>query len=294
VAEKQPVLQPTPENRWGVWVNGWGDFVNVGDQTFAKGYDFTTGGVTIGIDYRLTDHLALGLFGSYSHSWTDLRPGSIDVNTGRGGLYATWFDRGFSLEREAVGTFYLNAAVFGGYNSYDTSRQALLGPANGNNDGAEFSTFIQAGYDFHFGNFTVGPFAALQYTYVSLNGFTEQGSLVPLRIHSDSQDSLRTDLGLRASYAWRLGSVSLIPSVTAAWEHEYKYSALPITVSAPVFGEQSETFSGPSEGHDSAIINAGVGVQWTPRISTYVAYQGQLGRDRYDSNGVTGGVSFSF
>jgi outer membrane autotransporter protein len=88
--------------------------------------------------------------------------------------------------------------------------------------------------------------------------------------------------------------VSLIPSVTAAWEHEYEYSALPINVSAPVFGDVSEILSGPSEGHDSAIFNGGVGVQWNPRISTYVAYQGQLGRDRYDSNGVTGGVSFSF
>jgi outer membrane autotransporter protein len=86
----------------------------------------------------------------------------------------------------------------------------------------------------------------------------------------------------------------MIPSVTAAWEHEYKYSALLVTVSAPLFGAATETLFGPREGHDSAIINAGVGVQWTPRISTYVGYQGQLGRDRYDSNAVTGGVSFSF
>ena len=25
VVEKQPVVQPIPENRWGVWANGWGD-----------------------------------------------------------------------------------------------------------------------------------------------------------------------------------------------------------------------------------------------------------------------------
>jgi len=54
------------------------------------------------------------------------------------------------------------------------------------------------------------------------------------------------------------------------------------------------TFFGPSEGHDSAIINAGLGVQWTPRISTYVGYQGQLGRDRYDANAITASISFSF
>ena len=292
--EKPKALQPTPENRWGIWVTGWGDFVNVGDDNFVKGYDFTTGGVTLGSDYRLTDHLAIGLFGSYAHSWTNLQPGNVDVNTGRVGLYATYFGRGFSAGREEAGTFYLNAAVFGGYNSYDTSRQGLAGSATGNTDGAEFSTLIGAGYDFHFGNLMFGPLASLQYTYAGFNSFNEQGSLVPLQIHSDSQDSLRTDFGLRASCNWHVGSVMVTPSVTAAWEHEYEYSALPLTVSAPVFGGASATLFGPSEGHDSAIITAGVGVQWTPRISTYASYQGQLGRARYDSNGVSGGVSLSF
>ena len=227
VVENQPVLQPTPENRWGVWVTGWGDFVSVGDDNFTKGYDFTTGGVTLGIDYRLTEHLVVGLFGSYAHTWNDLKPGEIEVNTGRGGLYATYFGHGF----------YLNAAVFGGYNSYDTKRQALLGSATGSTDGEEFSTFIGAGYDFHFGNFAVGPLASLQYTYVNVTGFSEQGSLVPLQIHSDSQDSLRTDFGLRASYSCHVGSVIVIPSVTSAWEHEYKYSALPVTVSAAALAD---------------------------------------------------------
>jgi outer membrane autotransporter protein len=97
-----------------------------------------------------------------------------------------------------------------------------------------------------------------------------------------------------ASYAWHVGNVIVIPSLWAAWEHEYKYSRLPITFSSPVFGGVSATAFGPHEGHDSAIINAGVGTQWTPRIATYVGYQGQLGRDNYDANGVTGTISFSF
>ena len=39
----EPILQPGPENRWGVWVTGFGDFVNVDGDGNAKGYDFTTG-----------------------------------------------------------------------------------------------------------------------------------------------------------------------------------------------------------------------------------------------------------
>jgi len=284
IVEKQPVLQPTPENRWGIWANGWGDWVSVSNDGSVKGYDFTTGGFLMGVDYRITDHFAVGLMGGYAHTATNLQPsGDIDVNTGRGGLYATYFDHGF----------YINAATYGGYNSYSTSRAALLGNANGSTNSGEFSTWTEAGYDFHFGNFTVGPLGALQYTLVHLDGFSEQGSLLPLQIHSDQEASLRTDLGARATYSWHLGKVLIIPTLTVAWEHEYLYSVLAITGGSAEF-PGSATFSGPSEGHDSAIVNVGSALQLTARLSTYLGYQGQLGRDHYNSNAITGGFSFSF
>jgi hypothetical protein len=45
VVEKQsPAFQPTRQNRWGVWVNGWGDWASVDDDASIKGYNFTTGG----------------------------------------------------------------------------------------------------------------------------------------------------------------------------------------------------------------------------------------------------------
>ena len=44
----EPILQPGHENRWGVWVTGFGDFVSVDADANAKGYDFTTGGVSLG------------------------------------------------------------------------------------------------------------------------------------------------------------------------------------------------------------------------------------------------------
>jgi outer membrane autotransporter protein len=99
---------------------------------------------------------------------------------------------------------------------------------------------------------------------------------------------------LRAYYIWQIGKVVVEPSLRAAWEHEYKYSDLPITAGFAGIPGPSATFFGPSEGHDSAIVSAGVSVQWTPTIEAYVNYDGQLGRDRYDSNAVTGGVRISF
>ena len=123
----EPILQPGPENRWGVWMTGFGDFVSVNSDANANGYDFTTGGVSLGVDYRITDQLAIGVMAGYSHTWTSLQPsGNIDVNSGRGGLYATWYHRGI----------YLNAAIYGGYNNYDSSRSGLGGTCHRENRGS--------------------------------------------------------------------------------------------------------------------------------------------------------------
>jgi outer membrane autotransporter protein len=84
------------------------------------------------------------------------------------------------------------------------------------------------------------------------------------------------------------------PSLKTAWEHEYKYSALPITAGFADISGPSATFFGPSEGHDSAVVSAGVAVRLSSTISTYLNYDGQLGRANYDSNAITGGVRISF
>lgn len=223
--------------------------------------------------------------GGYSHTWTDLNStGSIDTDTGWGGAYAGYFNHGF----------YMDGAIFGGRYTFESVRPALFGNANGSSDGSVFSTFVATGYDFHFSQLTIGPAAALQYTYASLSGFSERGSVAPLNIRSDSQDSLRTDLGFRAWYDIHARQATARPFLRAAWEHEYLYSALPISANLVDIPSSPVTIFGANLGHDSAVINAGLSVEWSPRLSTYVSYDGLLGRARYDSNGVSGGIRYTF
>jgi outer membrane autotransporter protein len=134
----------------------------------------------------------------------------------------------------------------------------------------------------------------LQYTYVNISGNTESGSLAPLQINSKSADSLRTNLGVSASYTAKVGRVQVTPSLRATWQHEYLYSALPITAQFAGGAGNAFTVVGPAEGHDSAIINAGINVQWTSTIGTYFGYNGQVGRSRYDSQGGVCSVHFDF
>src|SRR6266481_4460976 len=100
------------------------------------------------------------------------------------------------------------------------------------------------------------------------------GAGLRVSIHSDSEESLRSDVGFRASYQWRIGSVHVEPFLKATWEHEFKYSSLPVTAGFADISGPSATFVGPAEGHDSAVVDAGLSVSWTPCISTYVSYNG--------------------
>jgi len=234
----------------------------------------------------LTDHFALGLAGGYAYTDNNLiNSGRATVNSGRGGVYATYF----------TDCFYLNAYAGGGYNNYDVRRAGLQGFAIGNSDGAEFNGFFGAGYDFHLGShITLGPIASLQYTSIHLSGYQESGSLAPLDIHSDTQESLRSNLGLRLVSSWQVGPFLVIPELRASRQHEFKYSALPITAQFASGADGAFTVDGPGIGHDSALIHSAIEVRWNDRWSSFVGYDGNVGRGGYDANAVSGSLTYRF
>ena len=283
--ESKAVFTPAPDNRWGVFLTGVGEWVNVGDTANAAGYDITTGGFTLGVDYKVCPGFAIGLNAGYSGTSADLsRNGRVWVNGGKLGLYATAYSGGL----------YADLAVSGGVNSYDTRRTALRGDARGSTDGSELNALFATGYDWKMGALTIGPTASIQYTYVSLDGFTERGSLAPLAIRSGHGESLRTTLGLKASYDWKIGRVLIRPEIRAAWQHESGDGAYDLTGSFASGAGGNFSVSGPQLGRDSALIGAGFAIQWSERLSTYLYYDGEIGRSEYDSHSISGGVRLEF
>ena len=216
------VFAPTPDNRWGVFVTGLGEFTNVDSTTNAAGYNVDTGGFTFGLDYRLTPNFAIGVTAGYAHTTVNLDGGgNIDVNGGKMGLYATLFGNGF----------YLDAAVTGGPSGYNTHRTALQGTASGSTDGADVNALVAGGYNWKKGNLTIGPTASFQYSYVGLNSFTETGSLAPLSFPDQNTESERTAFGAQASYEWKIGQITFLPQLSAAWQHEFGSTAYSVVSS---------------------------------------------------------------
>jgi outer membrane autotransporter protein len=281
-----PAFVQAPENRWGIFVTGSGEYVKVGSEDDnAPGYRITNGAVILGVDYRLSHNFAVGIYGGYEAGDATLfENGRLSMEGGNMGAFATYFYNGF----------YVDVAGGGGWNSYDIRRTALMGDARGRTDGSEVNALGAIGYDWKFGCLNIGPTASVQYTSANIDRYTEAGSLVPLVIQDQNEDSLRSTVGLRASYDIKAGSVIFRPEARAAWLHEYYDQAYPIDARLASGGGGILTAFGPTVGRDAAQIRAGVSAQLSRAFAVYVYYDGIVGRSNYNSNGASGGFSFGF
>src|SRR5438874_5074254 len=278
------MMQPTPQNRWGFFVTGIGEFTKVDDTSVAHGYYLPTGGVIFGADYRVSPNFAIGLTGGYAHTSGDLLYTTLVVDVGTVGAYATAF----------AGGFYINASATGVFNDYESHRYALLGDAQGDTNVRDFNGLVAAGYEWKSGGLTIGPTVSYQYTYVEFDGFTEHGSLLPLTFNDQNAESSRTALGAKISYDWHVGHILVRPEFRAAWQHEFDDTANSIVASFANGAGNSFTVDGPEIGRDSLLIGAGAAVIFNDRVSVYAYYDGELARTNYSSNNVSAGVRVTF
>jgi T5SS/PEP-CTERM-associated repeat protein len=288
VFKNKPLFLPLKDNPWGVFVSGAGQFVGVQGDRNANGYHVASGGFTVGADYRLMDgtmypfdQLVIGAALGYANSSSDIGgSGRINVNGGQANVYSAWFKEGFHVE----------GMLGGGFDVYDTRRDALGGSATANVNGYHLQGMLGTGYDWQSGPWTFGPQVSAQYTRVMLDSFTESGSLLPLRFDSQNADSLHSRLGAHLSYRALLGKIMLTPEVRAGWRHEFM--SPDITLNSQFANGAGGVFGvrGPALGKDSAVLGAGLSAQWTDEVTTFINYDTELGRANYQLHYVNAGV----
>jgi outer membrane autotransporter protein len=102
-------------------------------------------------------------------------------------------------------------------------------------------------------------------------------------------------LGMKASYDWKMPSGAVFrPELRLAWQHEFGDVVTTTASSFAAGGGGTFDATGPEIGRDSLLVGAGFALQWTSRCTTYIYYDGELGRTNYLSNAVTGGIRLTF
>ncbi|WP_432798686.1 autotransporter domain-containing protein [Poriferisphaera sp. WC338] len=269
---------------WGAWVNGFGTFGDYDSTSSQAGYNFNTGGVTFGFDYRVLDTLAAGAFVGYSNTGVtvDNGQGTNSFNSINTGMYMTWFNEE---------GFYASGLFGGGVNFYENNRRIRFGTvdrvAESDPTGFYLQTLATGGYEFKKGNWGFGPQLALQWVNLQIGSHSETGAdSLNLNVGAFNGNSFVTRLGFRATYEYDTDAMLFVPELVGFWEHEYLDPINTVDVGVPAGGE-SFTYTGIGPGRDSGLIGVNlVGISHEAPVSFTLQYNVEFTPDDFIVNNV--------
>lgn len=285
--------------RLGVFVNGNYNTGNVDSAFNQLGYNFNSGSFTAGVDYRLTKDLILGTAFTYTRteSGFDRNGGSLDSNAYTGAVYGTFY---------ATESLYFDGiATFGGIN-YDSIRNiqysvpqdlGVNAKAKANPDGEQYSVSLGGGYNFALQEWTLNPYARVNYIKLDVDGFSEQGGDGwGMRFADQTVESVTTTLGNQVSYSLSTPWGVFLPNVRGEWHHQYKDNSRTIAVGFLGDNRSGLVFDTVTDSPDRNYFTVGTGVSGTfaKGVTAFLNYDTLLGYRNIESHLFTVGARLEF
>jgi outer membrane autotransporter protein len=294
-------------SRWGLFVSG-----NIGrgdsDATsITPKYDFDVNGITVGVDYRKSDHLVIGGALGYTSQNTNLAAsqGSVDMNGFSISGYASWYHES---------SWYLDSSMTFEHDNYDHSRRILYTlplpgggsttvdeQAKASSGSSDFSLAGTFGRDFHKDAWQMGVYGRLLYSRLSFDAFSEHltgtasGSGLGLRVDSRDVTSLSSVLGGKVDYTYSTNWGVLMPHAQLEWQKEYKSD--PEAFTAFLLNDPTNTpITVVGDSIDSSYFKLGLGLSMvmTKGRSGFFLYERTLARDGISQNNLSLGFRIEF
>jgi outer membrane autotransporter protein len=277
------ILRPGTDNRWSLFVDGNGIFARANSGNMLPSYNAQSGGVTVGVSFRVNPTITVGAYTGYEGTYAKYSGGSQMIdNSVRFGLFGTYGKidgRGF----------YLNALLGGGYNNYQVTRNISFPGINRTASSApgagELDTMLGAGYNFRKGNWTFGPMASLQYTYLGVNGFNENGAQsLDLTSGGWNTASMLSSIGAQAAYTWQATrNLVVVPQINLSWQHEFMQN--PYAINSTMGGANFATLSSAPL-RDFLYGGIGVTIEFKERWFTSIFYNAAAGNNNLQSQNI--------
>jgi autotransporter-associated beta strand protein len=283
VAPVDPTLR-----RWSVWSAGFGGSLTT-DGNAALGSNTVTSrifGGAVGVDYRFSPFTLAGvsLAGGQANS---------SVANGLGSGRSDLFQAGAFLRHE-VGPAYVLGALAYGWQDVTTDRTLFL--AGVDRLRAQFqanavSGRIEGGYRFLMSWMGITPYAAGQFTTLSLPAYAEQvlvGTPAFALAYAGKDVTFpRSELGLRGDKSFAMHDAVLTLRGRAAWAHDYNVdrNIAPSFLALPA---SSFVVNGAAQARDSALVTAAADVKWTSGWSVAGTFDGEFSNvtNSYSGKGV--------
>lgn len=286
-----PVAQrrPTP-SQWEVFASV--NYNNarlgaIGSQQAGVQSDSWSSGV--GAETHVTPNVALG----FALNWLDSKQafsngvGSMDMSGYALSAYTSYVKKAFWAD------------LLYSFGSYDleTNRNPIgFGAANGNTDAYTNTVQFNSGWNFRFQNnsLVTGPFIGLDYTHVSIDGYSESGGgLAALAYNQRTVESLVSRVGWSVSKFFRTDFAVITAQARLSYERQNlnnnSGTAVSLINQPFVVGGGGQSF-----GQDYMVAGAGLNFQFTPAFGMLINYQGQYFRQSVQAHYVGLRLSYKF
>lgn len=209
-----PDLYPS---RLAVWTGG---YVNFADRD-STGLDYTTVGVSAGMDYRFSPDLVAGLGFGYGRDGTDVGSNGTESH---GKAYSAALYASYS-PFESV---FLDGLIGGSWLDFESRRYVTESGdfATGDRNGRQLFGSITASYDRRTESWLVSPYGRLDFSKSWLDGFTEKGGdSYALKYGDQTADTLSGIIGLRLEYTMLTDWGVLKPGARVEYVHDFAGSS---------------------------------------------------------------------
>lgn len=278
-------------DKWGFFATGNGTMGNIKDNASQTDSSFRNTGLTIGGDYRFTEHLAAGFMAGYNKLRADLDGigSKTAINTTSLGAYGTYYQNGFYLEGRASC----------GLNNADKDRRIVYPgidrTATSDQKGRLWNLSAGSGYDYPLNNWILTPKISIDYIQLSTEDYTESGAdALNLQVDGKSSTLLSGQIGGSVAYRWKTDQATFMPRIWAMYGRELGgddefYTTARLAIGSSAF----TTYSIPPD-RNFLSLGAGITASLSRGIALYLNAGCQVGQSNYDAFNLNAGIRMPF
>jgi len=269
-------LAPADTASLAAWGSAFGSWGSINGDGNAAGLDRSVGGFFTGIDGLVMDDVRLGIMTGYSRSSFDVdgRDSSGQSDNYHLGVYGGGQWGALGLRAGAAYTWH-NISM-----ARSVAIPGFADSLTADYNAGTFQAFGEAGYRIDTAAASFEPFANLAYVNLHTDSFTEKGGAAALHADSQTTDTTFATLGIRASTVFDVGGMKATARGTVGWRHAFS-DTTPLATLA-FAGSNTFTIAGVPISKDSAVVEAGLDLNLSPRATLGLSYTDQLASGAQD------------
>ena len=236
-----------------IWAEGTISFGKRDARGVVSGYEFSTSGVSVGVDQRFSDRLTLGVGLGYARDNTEIGTDG-SRNQSRGAALSF-----YGSYQPTAGSF-VDAML--GYGTLDFDTRRFVEPVNdfayGKRQGHQLFGSLAAGHEYRRQGFMFSPYGRLEFATDRLRDGTETGAgIYALTYHQQTASSVQGALGVRAESVHSASFGWVVPRLRVEYRHEFQGDRQAFVSYADQVGGTRYALAGAAVARNSVVLGVG-------------------------------------